>query len=278
MRRGILALGLLLPMFGRAAQLVDLTVQMEINSWAHWFLRDQRSHGGGDSIFDKPATIHCVIGTNSWVMDGDFVEHTLTKLWFTGTNLIEENVITQALAEAEAKRTQSSGINLLAMGQQTPVGEKWTNTYPTIDGNPGRPSHEADLMHLRGNLCWLALCSGPALQREGRKIFPPGALWKQLVSAPTGFTDKTSVFDDGLGLPRSVELFTPELRRIFQYQVRQTTNFNGWVIPLEFYGVQYRPVGTTGWEVDVTFKGKVTGIGVGREPQSREPKEGRSKR
>jgi hypothetical protein len=270
----ILALHLIVPMFCAAAQFVDLTVQMEINQWSYWLLQDQRSQSGRESIFDKTATVHCVIGTNTWLMEGDFYRNSFTKIWFTGTNIIEETVITQEPSGAELKQPHVSKFGLTS----PPVGQKTTQTYYTADGNPGRPIREPDLMHLRGNICWLALCSGPALQREGRPLFPPSALWKQLVSAPAGFTDKTTVFKDGLGLPRSIELFTPEQRRIFQYQVRQTTNINGWEIPLEFYGVQYQPAETNSWELHLTYKGRVTAINVGSELQPAEQNKERIER
>src|SRR6266487_4329625 len=209
-----------------AAQFVDLTVQIEINDWDYWFLEDKRglAHTTSDerSIFTKAATVHCVIGADRWLMEGDFSRNSTARRWFTGTNIIEESVITQGLPEAEIKRL--SQISKFAMASP--------------------PVRVSDLMDLRGRICWLALCSGSALKREGRQLFPPSDLWKELLSAPAGFTDKTTVFDDGLGLPRSIELFTLEQRRIFQYQVRQTTNIVGMEIPLEFYGVQYRPART----------------------------------
>ena len=260
--RWILALHVYAPMFCNAAQFVDLTVQLEINQWSYWLLQDQRSRNGRESIF-KTDTVHCVIGTNTWLMEGDFVRNAFTKIRFTGTSIIEDTVITNEPSEADKQKFEQAGFPLTS----PPVGRKMTQTYYTADGNPGRPIRERDLMTLRANICWLALCSGPALQREGRQLFPPSDQWKNLVSAPAGFTDKTTVFEDGLGLPRSIELFTPEQRRIFQYQVRQTTNFNGWEIPLEFYGVQYRPAETNSWELHLTFKGKVTAIGVGNEPK-----------
>ena len=262
-----------------AAQFVDLTVQIEINDWDYWFLEDKRSLANTTSdersIFTKAATVHCVIGADRWLMEGDFFRNSTARRWFTGTNIIEESVITQGLPEAEIKRL--SQISKFAMASP-PVGQKSTRIYETGDGNPGRPVRVSDLMDLRGRICWLALCSGPALKREGRQLFPPSDLWKELLSAPAGFPDKTAVFDDGLGLPRSIELFTPQQRRIFQYQVRQTTNVLGWEFPLEFYGVQYRPAQTNGWELQLTFKGKVTAIGVGSEPQVPDANKGRIER
>lgn len=262
--RWLLGLHLLSPMFCGGAQFVDLTVELEINQWSYWLLQD-RYQNGRESIF-KTDTVHCVIGTNTWLMEGDFVQNAFTQIWFTGTNIIEETVITQGPPEAELKQPRP------------PLGTKMSKTYYTADGNPGRPIRERDLMKLRENICWLGLCSGSALQRAGRQLFPPSVLWKSVVSAPAGFTDKTTVFEDGLGLPRSIELFTPEQRRIFQYQVRQTTNINGWEIPLEFYGIQYRPAETNSWELHLTFKGKVTAIGVGSEPKLSEQDKSRIQR
>jgi hypothetical protein len=84
------------------------------------------------------------------------------------------------------------------------------------------------------------------------------------VSAPDGFKDQTSVFDDALGLPRSVELFTANQQTIFRYQVRQTTNVMGWTVPTEFYAIQYHPTATNGWQTHVTVKGRVTAIEIGK--------------
>jgi hypothetical protein len=274
-RNWILVLSLLFPLLCSAAQFVDLTVQMEINDWDYWLFEDRRSPagttGGRGSIFTKAATVHCVIGANTWLMEGNFYRNSTARRWFTGTNIIEQSVITQELPEGEMKRLAQ--VSKLAMSSP-PVGQKTRRIYDTGDGNPGRPVRVSDLMDLRGRICWLALCSGSVLQRQGRQLFPPSDLWKELLSAPGGFSDKTTVFDDGLGLPRSIELFAPEQRCIFQYQVRQTTNIVGWEIPLEFYGVQYRPARTNGWELQMTFKGKVSAIGVCSELKPPEMKEG----
>ncbi len=262
----VLVLCLLFQSRCEAAQFVELTVEIEINDWDYWFLEDKgslpKSTGEAKSIFTKAATVHCVIGTNAWLMEGDFYRNSKARRWFTGTNITEHSVITQELPEAETQRL--SQISKFAFTSPL-VGHQSTRTYQTADGNPGRPVRVSDLMELRGRICWLAFCSGSALKRDGRQLFPPSDLWKELLSAPAGFMDKTTVFEDGLGLPRSVELFTQKDQLIFQYQVRQSTNVLGWNFPLEFYGVQYRPVRTNGWAVQLTVKGKVTSIGVGAE-------------
>lgn len=270
----ILALQVFASMLSSAAQFVDLTVQLEVNQWSHWFSQDRRSQSERETIF-KTHTVHCVIGTNTWLMEGDFVRNAFRKIWFSGTSIIEETVFTREPSEAELKQPL---VIQFGLTNPPPVGTKMSKTHYTDDGNPGRPIRERDLMSLRENICWLAFCSGPALRREGRQLFPPSVHWKNVVSAPAGFADKTTVFEDGLGLPRSVELFTPEPCRIFQYQVRQTTNISGWEFPLEFYGVQYRPAATNGWELHLTFKGKVTAIGVGKEPKLDEQDKGKIQR
>jgi len=92
-----------------------------------------------------------------------------------------------------------------------------------------------------------------------------------LVVAPSGFSDKTVVFGDALGLPESVNLYLTNQMPILQYRVLSSTNVSGWQFPLEFYLAQYRPAmvpdshkfGTNGWELQLTARGKVTAIGVG---------------
>jgi hypothetical protein len=271
----ILVLCLVFQSRCEAAQFVELTAEIEINDWDHWFLEDKgsfpksagefsKSPGEARSIFKKGATVHCVIGTNTWLMEGDFYRNSKARRWFTGTNIIDHSVITQELPETETQMLSQSSKFAFT---NPLVGHQSTRTYQTADGNPGRPVRVSDFMELRGRICWLAFCSGSALKRDGRKLFPPSDLWKELLSASSGFTDKTTVFEDGLGLPRSVELFTRKDQLIFQYQVRQSTNVLGWNFPLELYGVQYRPVQTNGWAVQLTVKGKVTAIGVGTEPK-----------
>lgn len=208
--------------------------------------------------------MYCVIGINTWMMEGNFRQNSKVTRWFTGTNIIEQSVITGELSETDAQRRSRRGNLAIAFPL---VGQQSTRIYQTDDGNPGRLARVMDLMDLRGRILWLALCSGSALKREGRQVFPPSDLWKELLSAPVGFKDETTIFEDDFGLPRSVELLTPNDQLIFQYQVRQSTNVLGWNFPLEFYGVQYRPARTNGWELQLTFKGRVTAIGVGDEPQ-----------
>ncbi|HXJ76377.1 MAG TPA: hypothetical protein VNM37_26195, partial [Candidatus Dormibacteraeota bacterium] len=75
------------------------------------------------------------------------------------------------------------------------------------------------------------------------------------------------VFNDDLGLPKSINLVVTNNQSVFQYQVRQSTNVLGWNFPLEFHGVQQLPAGTNTWKLHMTIRGKVTSIHPGQNPE-----------
>ena len=121
----------------------------------------------------------------------------------------------------------------------------------------------------------MAFCSGPCLKRNGREIFPPSDLWKELVRGGH-FANRVSTFQDAFGLPKTLDLYTTN-QPVVQYRVTASTNVLGWEFPTEFYLAQYRPaplpdhpgifMGTNGWELEFTAKGRVIQIGAGAEPQ-----------
>jgi hypothetical protein len=75
------------------------------------------------------------------------------------------------------------------------------------------------------------------------------------------------VFDDSLGLPKSIKIFSKHGQLVFQYQVHQSTNVLGWDFPSEFYLVQYQRAGTNSFAIQLTAKGRVTAIKAGVEPK-----------
>ena len=126
---------------------------------------------------------------------------------------------------------------------------------------------------------WLAFCSGGCLKRAGRQLYPTSDLWKELIPSPAGFTDETITFDDALGLPRIINLYTTKRQPVLQYRVTASTNVLGSNFPLEFHLAQYRPSGTNGWELHLTAKGNVTAISTGEGidfPTGVEPVAGKS--
>jgi hypothetical protein len=268
--RGLALLPLLAaPLCSGAAQWVELAVEIEIHQWDYWFLCDRigRYPGqeGAPSLFTANQTRRCMVGEGTWMIESDFPTFTETR-WFTGTNIVTHTRVKKEGAERGAGRTVAPGG--LAM-RPAPAGHPYTTVADSLDGNPGRPGGVADLMgfDLPATISWLAFCSGSALKREGRQIFPPSAFWKESAIAFSKWKDAVEVFQDGLGLPRSIKLVLTNGQSIFEYQVHESTNVLGWNLPLEFYGVQYLPTGTNNWKLHLTFRGRVISIGAGREPE-----------
>lgn len=237
------------------AQFVDLRTEVQVSEW----------NPGGVRTWTQP--FHLVVGTNAWYMDGFFSSNATTTYRFTGTNIVENSVVTKPLPEELLKRLNQPGM--LVAGSPA-VGTRSTRVIESLDGNPGKTVRQLDSLTMAARIGWLAFCSGPCLKREGRNIFPPSDLWKELVSA-SAFTDRTSVFDDALGLPKSMDLSTAKNQQVMQYRVTSSTNVLGWQFPLEFYLAQYRPapvpelrwttVGTNGWELQFVARGTVRAIG-----------------
>jgi len=242
------------------AQFVELRAQIEFYNWSM-----------------NPATIvnvHCVVGTNRWQMDGDFCANCDETYWFTGRQIIEHSITTRVLSNEPPEWA-------------VPIGAEINRVSESVDGNPGtfsacgpngqRLNVGPDYLCPLARIGWLAFCSGPCLKRPGRLIFPPSDLWKELICAPAGFSDRTEVFDDALGLPKSVNLYTPKTEPVLQYRVINSTNILGWHFPVEFNIAQYRPAplpespgitfGTNGWQLEFTARGKLTAISVGTKPR-----------
>ena len=263
-----LILCLLLAAVGRAASFVEVTAEIEGNDWDYWLFSDRGrrvGEAGGSSVFTRTRTTRCVVGVDTWMIESEFPTSLVTR-WFTGSNVIEYTVITQKSPDSDPKRA-AEGSRLVLTAPA--VGHSYTRIHESEDGNPGRPVRVPDLMgfDFPATVSWLAFCSAPTLRREGRRIYPPSAFWKESSLVHSGWSDTTEVFYDDLGLPRSINLTTTNNQSIFQYQVRQSTNVLGWNFPLEFYGMQYLPTGTNAWKLHMTLKGRVTRIGPSPRPE-----------
>ena len=212
------------------AQFVDLTGEIEI------------TEGPSNRLSTYTTAVHCVVGTNSWEMDSVFGT-IRSKSWFTGAKIVES---------IPGSRVMDS-----------------------LDGNPGLPVRQSDRLTVAERIAWLAFCSAPCLGRKEHRLFPPNDLWKEMILAPSGFLERTTLLENAVGLPKSVDLQTTNGQPVLQFRVTATTNVLRHEFPLEFSLAQYRPSfvpdalrsGTNGWELYFTAKGKLTGIGVGTEPQ-----------
>ena len=154
----------------QAAPFVEISAEIETFGYR---LEDTNSIANA-----KPRTVRlvCVTGSNQWYMTNNFQQ---PEQWlFDGTNVW--------------RRTQTPNLS------GSPVkNEVWESR----DGHP--------LGHFGVNLPWLAFCSGTYLKREGRLIPLPAAILRHCPDR-FAYTDVTTTFDDELGLPRSLDLFSSQ--------------------------------------------------------------------
>jgi hypothetical protein len=191
-------------------------------------------------------SVHCVVGMNVWLIEGDFAGNADIARLFTGTKVVERVVLTKGVA----------------------IGRKWTNTWPS----------EGVISNAAGaeSLAWLAFCSGPYLKKTPAIPLPyPGGYF------PHVNHDHRQVFHDGLGLPSRVEFFLPRAladgsSNVYSpdasYKVVESTNFLGWTFPLRFEARQSAgPGGGNGVELydgaDIVIVGHVTSIQHGKKPK-----------
>jgi len=153
-------------------------------------------------------SVHCIVGTNVWFIEGDFASNADIALLFTGTNTVEHVVMKEGYG-----------------------GKAWTNTRPS----DGVISRGAGVQ----NLAWLAFCSGPYLKRSAALALPAQLGWFE----DNVDHDRRQMFSDELGLPRSVDFFSPRPgsagdKTVYfpsgHYRVLESTNFLGWTFPLSF--------------------------------------------
>jgi len=217
---------------------------------------------------DRTYNVRCVVGRNTWLLEDDFITSTHHTYWFDGSHLVEETVA--------AEPGSGKGLGKEPARANGPdAAERFIRRDDSADGNPGQPPRVSDRMELTGRIAWLAFCSSPCLSREGHKLYPPSDFWKEYVNG-SDFLEKTTRFEDELGLPDRVLLFANEEQPLLEYRVLLTTNAMGWIFPAEFTAVQYAPSGTKGWVVDFVVKGKVTSIGAGKEPRIEPPHSAKS--
>jgi hypothetical protein len=199
-----------------------------------------------------PIHLMCVFGTNEWLIEGNLSQNAIERWVFDGTNVIKSVQLTSVADEAEL-----GGMTLEEAKSNVTV-----NLFSTPGGYP--PGDVA------ADMCWLAFCSGSYLKRSNR-IVPLPVPQATLLNAPDAFaySDQTQTFEDELGLPRKLELFTsqslyeasvaefwkhkppknkallksmvPDGTRKFQYTVTSSTTFLGWNVPLSFEFVQGLP-------------------------------------
>ena len=235
------------------AQFVEISAEIKLTSY-----RTGQTNGPAEA---KPRIISavCVTGSNLWRIQDDWVQGGLNQWFYDGTNVYESLQIVRPPSQ-EMQRTLERVGGPAVVPFDTAKSNLTINIWPSADGHP--------LGDETINIEWLAFCSGAYLQREGRRI---PLVCEDLRHTPDryAYTDKTEVFPDGSGLPRSVDLFMSRERYLtsvedfykgwgvrylkwmrqavtnvtegalmFHYTVTATTNFLGRTFPLRFEFLQ----------------------------------------
>lgn len=159
-----------------AAEYIEISAEIETFGYR---LADANSIAGA-----KPKTVHvvCITGPNEWYIEDDFQER--RKWLFDGTNVLRRSWPLSAPDTSEK-------------GNSKVMKEVWESR----DGHP--------LGDFGVNIPWLAFCSGTYLKRVGRMIPLPAAVLRHCPDR-FAYTDVTTTFDDELGLPRSLDLFSSQ--------------------------------------------------------------------
>ncbi len=196
---------LFLPLVNHAAQFIEVRAEFESTSWISEQVQSRRT-----------CTTRFIVGTNLWFFEGNFLGNATRRYWFTGTNMVEETVITS--------RSPNQNVSVPIAGTYE-VGDRFVRIHSAFAYEP-----------LEGfaYVSWMVFCSGTFLKSSGREILLPFGVRPQLPR----MSDQTSVFEDGLGLPKRFELYGTNRQKLCDYTVQQSTNFLGWNLPLSFELVQ----------------------------------------
>jgi putative flippase GtrA len=199
-------------------------------------------------------SVLCTVGTNEWRIENDFMQGAECKWHFDGTN-VYSSIRPISPPSKEISEKIQKGMRLAIVPFDIAKSNLTIRIYPSSDGVP--------LGDQGANIPWLAFCSGSYLRRPARLIPMPVAESRYEAYA-FAYSDKTDVFEDALGAPRTIELFADKsliaasvkrdsfrgkhdvdlwarkrpnfesgsLR--FQYAVIESTNVQGWNVPLKF--------------------------------------------
>src|SRR6266487_3481670 len=107
-RKWALTLCLLFSLQHGVAQYVELTAEIEIDTGDVWVFSDKINRYSLEdslpSVFRKGFPVRLVVGTNTWMMQGDFSKNAKVTRWFNATNVIEHSLITKETPETTTKR------------------------------------------------------------------------------------------------------------------------------------------------------------------------------
>jgi hypothetical protein len=230
MKIALLILGAVLTALpASAAQFIEIEATFEVIRWqlheeTGLRLRNTRTY-----------SVHCVAGTNLWLIEHQPRTNVTESTWFVNRKLIRLTTLT---------RDPAFGDSPYLYGRR---GSRSASILPAPDGYPGG--------ELLVNLPWFAFCSGPFLHSNPRGVPVP-------TSPPDrpafGFTNETSFFQDDFGLPRRAAFYADPRQLKCLYEVQQSTNLLGWNFPTAFTVTHNASDRFGHWDRELTVNARVT--------------------
>jgi hypothetical protein len=261
-------------------------VQVSADFDLEYFTRGSTNESAPPNRFSF--SVVCTSGLQKWQVYCRNLNGAET-LWFAdGTNFFEGlHPVEPTPKEVEERISKHIGLAL------APFKEAVSNATVRVLPSPGG----APVGNTWVNLPWLAFCSGPYLKRQGRVIPVPTT---DIPHTPDAFAyaDKSEVFADGFGLPKTVHLYASEAQfeesvmrtgflgnpdvalwtrafpwfkdgvERFNYTVLESTNFAGRDLPLRFEFSQPAPSTDGSSTVRSRGSGRVTDLRVSEAPES----------
>lgn len=154
--------------------------------------------GTDDQVrFRRQFSVDCWLGTNEWAIRNNFVQGAEELWFFDGTNVLDSVCLTDEKPDPQtAAKLEQAGLKTGKPVKSTP-----NNTLYVQQSYNGHP-----LGNVGVNIPWLAFCSANYLSQPERLIPIPVATLRKEV-AGFAYTDKTVRFDDGYGLPKTIDLY-----------------------------------------------------------------------
>jgi RNA polymerase sigma factor (sigma-70 family) len=268
---------------GKLNQFIEITAGIDVT----YFHPDPANANGVD---DKTwhYTAVCTVGAGRWRIDHDYSLNGEASLLCDSTNVYQLMRITKPLPPFPPDAPPI--IHQLGLDRELPA-EAYSDRFIYIW--PG----DLPLADVGANLPWLAFCSGHYLKRKDR-VLPLLCTSIRITADAFAYRDRTSCFDDELGLPRSVDwefsasAFAkspddPKLERgdyvmkmhsilgtslregvlRSRYIVHEWTNYSGLHIPIKFELIEYGDIGQWSSKPGVKAVGQVASIRRATEPQ-----------
>jgi hypothetical protein len=158
------------------------------------------------------------------------------------TNVICHCIVTKTVSEGEARGWTSA--------TPSPVGEHFARVLNVSE--TGRPDSFGV-----GSVVWLAFCSGRYLKLADLPIALPVGQDDPLKYAQR-YRQTISVFDDELGLPSRVEVYSLEKAQVCLYEAEGSRIIEGWRFPASFKFIEYRVTPNGTWKPYLSAVGRLT--------------------